>query len=119
MSHPVIGNGIVGEFYLEPTKESLLFDGSDIVQVPSSTSLDIRRTITMEVRFKIDAFQPGQVWMPLVYKGAGSGITRTYSLWVNANGSLYIDSSDATGQQSFSTAAGVVTFGQWTEVADN
>jgi hypothetical protein len=49
-------------------------------------------------------------------QGSGTSPGRTYSLWVDGGGSVFLDSSDATGRQTFSTAAGVITFGQWTEL---
>ena len=91
---PMIGSGLVGQFYqLGPLgnaqPDALSFDGNDRVQVTSSDSLKIERNLTLEARFKIDAF--ADTWMPLIQKGDGSFGGRSYVIWINQNGSIQLN----------------------------
>src|SRR6266850_2000940 len=54
--------------------------------------------------------------MPLLYKGTGAG-GRTYSIWVNSNGSLHLSTWDNAASEYVSTDAGTVHAGQWYHVA--
>src|SRR5207249_4735492 len=92
-------------------------DGNSFVQVSNSSSLDIRRTITLETWLEVDTF--ANSWMPVIQKATGSGPdTRTYSLWVNSAGFLHFTSSDGpgaedTGEQFVDTPAGSIRPGDW------
>jgi hypothetical protein len=55
-------------------------------------------------------------WMPIVTKD-NAGAQRSYSLWLNSNGSVYGDSRDASGFHGATTAAGAVVLNTWTHVA--
>jgi len=90
--------------------------------VPDPQSLNIQRYLTVEVTFKVDedAFaDPNVSWMPLIYKGDGTGSAgRTYSLWLCREGYLHFTSSDAAyGQTWVNTAAGSIVPGKTYHVA--
>lgn len=55
--------------------------------------------------------------IPLIYKGGGWSSTRSYTLWLQQNGSLHLTSADASGEQSTDTAAGLIATGRWHHVA--
>jgi ELWxxDGT repeat protein len=113
---PVVGTGILGEYFVQPSLEALKFKGNQVVQVGDSNSLDLARTLTLEARFRVDAF--GNQWMPLVQKSDGSGLLgRNYALFVNQNGYVQLSVSDGTTSQFVSTALGSIHTGQWYDVA--
>ncbi|NWG14669.1 MAG: hypothetical protein HXY20_14165, partial [Acidobacteria bacterium] len=120
---PMIGNGILGEYYVEPSLESLAFDGfDDFVEVRSSQSLDIRRKITIEVRFKVDSFTNS--WMPLIQKSNGTLNGRTYAVWIGSDGTggggfLQLNVADGEKMNSISTPTGGLSIaaGEWYEFA--
>jgi ELWxxDGT repeat protein len=116
---PMIGSGILGEYYVEPSLESLSFDGiDDFVEVDSSESLDIRETITIEARFKVDGFSGGT--MPLIQKSVGGVYGRTYAVWLRNDGSIEInvaDGKDINWLISPSVGGPSIVAGQWQEFA--
>jgi ELWxxDGT repeat protein/VCBS repeat-containing protein len=97
------------------------FNGDDRVTVPHSASLDLRRFLTVEVTFTVEDFANG--WMPLIYKGDGSGANgRSYTVWVGRtsddSGFLHFTSSDGKdaagefGQTAVNTSPGSIEKGQ-------
>src|SRR6266568_3340358 len=94
---------------------ALQLDGLQYGEVLNSTAVDLNRTVTLEAWIKADRL--AGTWTPLFYKGGGALGTRTYSLWLNANGSLDFSTADASGEQHVDTAAGVVGLNQWQHVA--
>ena len=113
---PVVGTGILGEYFLEPTLEALKFNGNQFVEAANSSSLNLTRQVTLEARLKVDAF--ANQWMPVVQKGDGSGqLGRTYSVWVNQNGYLHFSSSDGVTHNFVNTGLGSIQLGQWYEFA--
>jgi large repetitive protein len=99
--------------------DALQFTGAEDLAVPDSAALDLTDNVTMEAWVKVDSMP--STWAPLIYKGSattGSGDGRTYSLWLNGNGSVYLGTSDGTGgSEDVQTAAGLVTPGQWVDIA--
>ena len=96
----------------QPAGSSMRFQFGGYVEVPNSPSLDIRRTLTLELSFRVDGFD--NVWMPIVQKADGTTfLTRTYSLWVNSAGFLHFTSSDGGVQSAINTPTGSITPGRW------
>ena len=93
---------------------ALQLNGQQQLQVAPAPSLDLSRTITLETWVKVDQFQG--TWTPLFYKGNGLYYQRGYAMWLNADGSVQLDSSDG-GVESVQTAAGLVNAGEWHHVA--
>jgi hypothetical protein len=100
---------------------ALQFDGvDDFVEVPSSASLDLRRTISVELWMRADgaaAFPANKDWMPLIQKSSGELGARAYSLWLNRDGSIRLTSADAAGEESVRTNASAIQPGQWYHIA--
>lgn len=84
------------------------------LEVPHSSALDLRSVVTVEAWLQVEGFT--NTWMPVFYKGDG-GSARTYSLWINANGSVLFSTNDASGSQGVQTAAGSIVPGRWQHVA--
>jgi hypothetical protein len=100
----------------------LFLDGNDHVEIPNNVSLNLTHTVTVEAWLKADGFADGRLafpvgttWMPIVYKGINYP-NRTYSLWLNVNGSILV-TTGATASTDFSTAAGMIQPNQWYHVA--
>src|SRR6266568_3411557 len=93
----------------------LILDGLQYGEVASNASIDLTQSVTMEAWIKVDPF--ANTLMPIFYKGSGNPAERTYSLWLNSNGSVLATTGDATGDQSAQTAAGLVDLNQWQHVA--
>ncbi len=93
----------------------LILDGLQYGEVASNASIDLTQSVTMEAWIKVDRF--ANTLMPIFYKGSGNPAERTYSLWLNSNGSVLATTGDATGDQSAQTAAGLVDLNQWQHVA--
>jgi hypothetical protein len=92
---------------------ALSFDGiDDYIQVANSETIDIRRTITVEVTFEVSGFTNS--WMPLIWKGMGGNDARqrTYSLWINSAGSLHFASGDGVVQNTLNTDPGSIQTGR-------
>src|SRR6266700_880602 len=81
---------------------ALQLDGLQYGEVLNSTAVDLNRTVTLEAWIKADRL--AGTWTPLFYKGGGALGTRTYSLWLNANGALDFSTADASGVQQASGA---------------
>jgi hypothetical protein len=93
---------------------ALRLRGLEWLDVPHGPAVDQRGNATFELWFNAEAFP--NTWMPLVYKGNG-GDQRTYDLWLRSNGALFLSTTDVSGEQSITTAGGLVTPGQWYHVA--
>ncbi|RMG35700.1 MAG: LEPR-XLL domain-containing protein, partial [Gammaproteobacteria bacterium] len=92
--------------------------GAEYLRLDHAPEIDLTGNLTLELWINPDRFTDG--WMPLLVKSAGTGHNeRTYSLWLNANGSLYTDSirSDGWGGEYLQTSAGLIKTGEWTHVA--
>src|SRR6266568_446282 len=64
----------------------LILDGLQYGEVASNASIDLTQSVTMEAWIKVDRF--ANTLMPIFYKGSGNPAERTYSLWLNSNGSV-------------------------------
>lgn len=97
----------------------LAFDGSgDYVQyTEDNLDLDLLGSVTVEVRFKLDASASG--WKPLFTKNdLGATGTRTLELWVNAsNGHIDVYSDDGTGNQFFNHTSASISVDTWHNIA--
>ena len=74
---------------LAQVNKVLSLDGNgDYVEITDSSTLNnLSSQVTMEAWIRATAF-PNE-WMPIVYKGdGGSSNNRSYTLWLNRNGSL-------------------------------
>ncbi len=108
-----------GSFGVAPTwttgqiGSALAFNGLQIAEVPADAALDLTQTVTLETWVRVDRY--ADTWTPLIHKGnpADAG-DRTYSLWLNANGSVYFGTSNGQGAL---TAAGLVPAGEWHHLA--
>ncbi|MFH0845895.1 MAG: LamG domain-containing protein [Patescibacteria group bacterium] len=90
------------------------FNGtSNYLEVPSSSSIDIRRTISFSFWFYVDTLP--SAWSALFSKmdSSGSVGSRTYAVFLNTNGYLHLTSADATGQETADTVAGSIQTGRW------
>ncbi|HMB74515.1 MAG TPA: LamG-like jellyroll fold domain-containing protein, partial [Gammaproteobacteria bacterium] len=83
-------------------------DGADSMTVPHGASLNQPRFLTVEVTFTVEEF--GSEWMPLVYKGNGTGTSgRSYTVWIHESGAVYFTTADSRfGQTHVNTPAGSV-----------
>jgi Leucine-rich repeat (LRR) protein len=101
------------------------FDGiDDFVEVPSSPTLDIRRTMTLELWMQADraadrnlAFPVGKDWMPLVQKSTGAlgrgPLALAQPQWFHP-----AHSADTSGEEFVQTGRdGTIQPGQWYHVA--
>ncbi len=100
-----------------PFGSALRMNGMRTLQVADADAIDLASgAVTFETWVKVDAYR--NTWTPLVYKGADANASlRDYSLWLNANGSVYLSSADQHGEQGVQTAAGLVNAGDWHHVA--
>lgn len=94
-------------------QSAVVFSGSNDVQVAANPALNLTQDVSFQLRFKIDDFS--QTWTSLVYKGPNSNDAngRTYTLWANAAGYLYLTTSDNWGEMTVQTANGSIQTGQW------
>ena len=100
---------------------AMLFDGTnDVATAAHSTSLDIRRTITLNVWFRLAAMPA--TWTNLINKqdAAGTVATRTYSAFINAAGYVHLCSADVSGQEVLDTPSFIAlnTWYNWTGTID-
>ncbi|MCX7893546.1 MAG: PA14 domain-containing protein, partial [Burkholderiales bacterium] len=115
---PVVGTGLLAEYYANPTREALAFDGGDVVRVPGASALDLAGDFTIEARVRFDGFIAGETRpMPLVNKGDGTLAAGNYSLRVLPSGALRLAVTDGTGEEFIQTPAGALASGGWYEVA--
>jgi hypothetical protein len=81
------------------TTKSIVFDGSDdYVNCGSNPSLDILRTVTMELLFKVTGF--GSPWTNVFGKMNADGdvSSRCYSAFINSAGYVHFVTADSSGQ---------------------
>src|SRR5438128_7559673 len=69
-------------------------DGAMYGEVANSSTINITRNLTVEAWIKVDRFADSSS-TPILYKGDGSPSQRTYSLWVNPNGSVTFSTWDS------------------------
>ncbi|MBI3348327.1 MAG: LamG domain-containing protein, partial [Burkholderiales bacterium] len=93
---------------------ALQADAANYVQVPDGPSTDLRGDITVEAWINPTRFSSN--WMPIVAKD-DANLQRAYTLWVNADGSIYGDTRDASGLQGARSVTGLVATNTWTHVA--
>ncbi len=93
---------------------ALALDGLASLEVAPNSALDLRQTATFEAWVNIDRF--ANTWTPLFYRGNGDPQQRSYSVWLNGNGSVLISSADG-GEQGVITAPGLITTGVWHHIA--
>ena len=99
------------------TATAVQMDGTkDFVEIPHSASLDLTRSLTLEVWLRADSFNGTLI--PVVQKsdGLGSG-HRSYGLWLLSNGSLAFASADGTFQDFVTSAGNTIQLGKWYHVA--
>ncbi|MCB1631072.1 MAG: LEPR-XLL domain-containing protein, partial [Pseudomonadales bacterium] len=91
-------------------------NGLQYLEIADEADLEIgSAALTLEANVYIERF--GNTWTPLFYKGNGNSAARSYSVWLQNNGSVWIGSTDASGQQSVQSVAGVLNAGEWHHVA--
>jgi ELWxxDGT repeat protein len=115
----VSGSTVISSITPAEEAPALRLDGVDeyieVTQGASNNTLNILDNVTVEVKFelKAGAFAAGKDWMPLVWKGTGTGAGgRTYTLWLNKAGSLHFTTADGTTQSWINTASGSILPGQ-------
>src|SRR5207247_7425007 len=92
-------------------------DGAMYGEVAHSATIEITRNVSLEAWVKADRI-PDSGSAPILYKGAGNAAQRTYSLWVNSDGSVTFSTSYYwTGIAPLTTAAGLVGVDEWHHVA--
>ena len=95
-------------------RAGLKFDSvDDVIQVANSSSIDIQRTLTVEVTFTVDSFP--YFANPIVWKGSSTdttGAQRTYSLWAFRPGYLHFTSGDGSVQSTLNTDPGLIEKGR-------
>ncbi|MCP5368563.1 MAG: LEPR-XLL domain-containing protein, partial [Hyphomicrobiales bacterium] len=95
---------------------ALTFTGNDYATVAEGAAVDLRDDVTIEFWMRADRF--ASTWMPIAYKGAGvSGSTRTFSVWLNNNGYVFLGTADGSGEQGISSASGSIQLNRWYHVA--
>jgi uncharacterized delta-60 repeat protein len=91
------------------------FDGSsyEYVTIPHDSSIDIKRTISISLWFKVDSWTGS--WTNLINKmdDSGSSASRSYSVFLNSNGYIHLASADSTGQETINTPTGDIQLDQW------
>jgi hypothetical protein len=93
----------------------LTFSGVEFIEGASNASTNLTGDFTIESWVKIDRFTNS--WTPIIQKGDRQGAGRTYSLWVQNNGSIFYSTTDASGQMARQTGGGVVQVGDWIHLA--
>ncbi|HNC70555.1 MAG TPA: LamG domain-containing protein, partial [Pseudomonadales bacterium] len=94
---------------------AIALNGLQYLEIADDPDVEIgSAAITIEANVYIERF--GSTWTPLFYKGTGN-TARSYAVWLQNNGSVWIGSADASGQQGVQSAAGVLTAGEWHHVA--
>ena len=120
------GNGLNGVYANSPAigqtgafgtgnGHAVAFDGGTDAVTVSSTSLDLKRTVTMSAWIKPSTLAP--TWQPIFYKGAGDYPHRTYSVFLNTAGFILLSSWDAGNERAIITPSGMVGANVWTHIA--
>ncbi len=110
---PVWGAGIT-------PGQGLTFTGADEVTVPDGAVTAQTGSFTIDAMVKLDQFDG---YTPIATKVSASipstgGQQRAYGLYVNADGSVVATTRDANGDQSVTSAAGLVKLGMWVELSE-
>lgn len=97
-----------------PSGNALDFTGAETVSV-ASPAIDLRSQVS--ISFWINPTSLPNTWASLFAKSDGVNTnTRTYSVWLNGSGYVYLSTFDASGEQHLQTANGAVALNQWTYV---
>ena len=97
------GNGNDGTLTNGPTWDSngwFQFDGvDDFVNCGNGSSLNILRTVTMELWFNVSGF--GSPWTNIFGKmnADGDSSTRCYTAFINSSGYIHFTTADSSGQE--------------------
>jgi len=115
---PLIGAGLQANFYQDPTREALDFDGvDDVVTVTAgagSALTTFANQTTIEARVRIDALpSTGGVIATLVEQGGGTRV----ELLVSSTGALVFSMFQGSTVVRVVTAAGAIGVGTWTDIA--
>src|SRR5207245_4921611 len=92
----------------------LILDGMHYGEVASNASVDLTQTVTLEAWVKVDRFN--NTWTPLVLKESANAV-RTYGLWLNNAGAVYLDTNDSSGNQAIQSAGGLIGVNDWHHIA--
>ena len=117
---PGVAYGMDPAWKAGPLGGAVVLNGLQTLTVASDPSLDLTGNLTVEAWIDPDHFS--NTWSPIFYKGdlSGDSSRRTYSMWLNANGSVHFGAGNSNGVGNnyyTNTAAGVVVPGTWTHVA--
>jgi hypothetical protein len=97
----------------DSTSRSIVFDGTDdYVNCGNGSSLNILRTVTMELWFKVSTF--GSPWTNIFGKMNADGdvSTRCYSAFINSSGYVHFTTADINGQNYLDSTSFIST-GVW------
>ncbi|MCV2361698.1 S8 family serine peptidase [Paucibacter sp. TC2R-5] len=113
---PAASSGLSPQWTSDGAQAALAFNAQTDVIVTANPALNLSNDVSFQTRVKIDAFD--QTWQSIVYKGGSttSGGDRSYSLWLNANGSLDLSTSDQYGELQLSSPVGSIQAGQWYDI---
>ncbi|MCP4925155.1 MAG: hypothetical protein GY916_04335, partial [Gammaproteobacteria bacterium] len=92
----------------------VVLSDTQYVEAPGDPSLDLVNSVTLEAWVKLDRF--ANTWTPLFYKGNGSSGQRTYSVWINSDGSVHLSTGDGS-DQSITTGTQLIEANTWHHVA--
>lgn len=96
------------------SSNSMNFNGSSsFVTIANSSTLDPRRTFSIDVWFYALALPA--TWINIINKAdtSQSAATRTYGIWLNSSGYVYFDTGNGTVNTQLSTSAGSITINNW------
>jgi hypothetical protein len=98
--------------------QGLTVTGADEVTVPDGSATSQTGSFTVEAMVNLTRFGG---YTPIVTKvaanGSSGGQQRAFGLYVNSNGSIVATTRDASGDQSVTSAAGLVGLNQWVDLA--
>jgi hypothetical protein len=85
----------------------------EYVTIPSNSTIDIKRTISISLWFKVDSWTGD--WTNLINKMDDTGTTssRSYSVFLNSGGYIHLCSADSSGQETINTPTGSILLDQW------
>ena len=113
---PAISSGVAPVWTTDGTQAAVKLNGQNDILVAANPALKLAGDVSLQARVKVDAFD--QTWQSVVYKGSNTsdGQGRSYSLWINANGSVLLSTSDQYGELGVITAAGLIQAGQFYDI---
>ena len=91
------------------------FDGKGGHLAVHSGRTNLRQKFSLAFWFKPAGF--ATEWQPLVYKGGGDSVSRTFSLWLHNAGFLQLNVVDSAGMQYAETEKSEIHPGKWYHVA--